>query len=323
MNRRTAFTLVELLVVVAIIAVLVTILLPAVQSAREAARRTQCLNRLKQIGLAMMNFESATGHLPTGEVHGPDNNSSGNRRGFGHCGWYSNIGSWTTDLMPYLELQAAYDLLDFTTTPSRDQFSHEGNLRVIKMRFEEFLCPSDPYDGLIRYGWDMPEERFPRVQHYFPVSGPFKNHDAFDGPDAQCNCADCCPHLGAFWNDSEIKLRQVTDGMSKTAMFAETWGRQEHGPFDGNLPNGVAMPLHNRVYFNVPINDISRDGGIRRTRPHAVTSWHVGGAYLMFGDVSVRFASESIDFDLFQNMATIAGDGNLDERLRARVARGF
>lgn len=321
--RKRAFTLVELLVVIAVIAILIAMLLPAVQSAREAARRTQCLSRLKQIGLAMMNFESAAGHLPTGEVHGEDNNSSGNRRGFGHCGWNTSIGSWTTDLMPYLELQSAHDLLDITIRPSHDQFSHEGNVRVMQMRFEEFLCPSDPYDGLIRYGTsEIPQSR---VQHYFPVSGAFKSHDVFEEPNVPCNSADCCPHLGAFWNDSEIKLRQVTDGMSKTAMFAETWGRQEDAPYDGNLPSGVAMPLHNRVYFNVPINDSWRDGefGFRRTRPHAVTSWHVGGAYVMFGDVSVRFVDESIDFDLFQNMATIAGDGNLDERLRARVARGF
>ena len=96
--------MVELLVVIAIIGILVALLLPAVQSARESARRTACVSNLRQIGLAALNFESANGHLPTGEVHGegidwaPDEAKTG----FGHCGWYENIGGWTSDLMPYL-----------------------------------------------------------------------------------------------------------------------------------------------------------------------------------------------------------------------------
>ncbi len=147
------FTLVELLVVITIIGILIALLLPAVQSAREAARRMQCGNNLKQIALGLMSYESAHGVFPPAEIHGgswnagyvpyPPGSSSE------HCDWNGQIGIWMNLIFPYIEQQAAYDMLDFEIRP---QYASENNRKVMQMEFSLFFCPSDPYRGLT-VGW--------------------------------------------------------------------------------------------------------------------------------------------------------------------------
>lgn len=143
LSRRNAFTLVELLVVIAIIGILIGLLLPAVQQIREAARRTQCLNNLKQLSLAMHNFESAFKRLPIGvQVTVPANATSTAREA---------LWSWTTFVLPYVEQQAAYDTLDPRTTNSLgsqllapatvDQINQR--MTLLKQDLPSFLCPSD------------------------------------------------------------------------------------------------------------------------------------------------------------------------------------
>src|SRR3990172_8973393 len=108
------FTLVELLVVIAIIGVLIAMLLPAVQQAREAARRLHCTNNLAQMGKAMNNYESAHGHSPPGEIH-----STGPAADFyEHCRWHQFIGIWMNAIFPQMEQQADYDRLNFKTGTS-------------------------------------------------------------------------------------------------------------------------------------------------------------------------------------------------------------
>ena len=123
------FTLVELLVVIAIIGILIALLLPAVQAAREAARRMQCTNNLKQIGLAMHNYHDSMKCLPFASAYnaGP---------------FYQNVGTWAAFILPYLELQTHYDLFDFTHPMKYD--SDSTNKEAVTTVVAVYLCPSDP-----------------------------------------------------------------------------------------------------------------------------------------------------------------------------------
>src|SRR6187431_831654 len=131
-SRRRAFTLIELLVVIAIIAVLIALLLPAVQSAREAARRAQCTNNLKQIGLALHNYESVNGTFPPGRIN---TYVAGN----GHC-W----GAYA-QMMPQLELQALFNAMNFGMNPDPDYTttSAAANSTSAITVVNSLICPSD------------------------------------------------------------------------------------------------------------------------------------------------------------------------------------
>ncbi len=123
-SARRGFTLVELLVVIAIIGILVALLLPAVQSAREAARRTQCTNHLKQLGLGLHNYHVSHNKLPWGNAY---------------PGGIMAALSWSTMILPYIEEQGHYELFDF----SKDM-SHANNAIALTIPVQTFTCPSDP-----------------------------------------------------------------------------------------------------------------------------------------------------------------------------------
>jgi prepilin-type N-terminal cleavage/methylation domain-containing protein len=152
--RRRGFTLVELLVVIAIIGILIALLLPAVQAAREAARRVQCANKFKQVGVAMHNYHAAHKRFPPGTVHW-------DARNFGDpdCGpnpppsaplHYHGWG-WCVFLLPYLEQQDIYNQVDFGSGVA---IWNPVNFPVTQYRIEAFLCPSDPQGGeLVVFTW--------------------------------------------------------------------------------------------------------------------------------------------------------------------------
>jgi len=156
MNRQTnprtttcprGFTLIELLVVIAIIAVLISLLLPAVQSAREAARRAQCVNNMKQVGLAMYNYESAMGCYPLGVSLNGRFNGSG-----GPAGAPLNWGGWgaLALMLPHIEGGALYNAINFNLSPwnrFRAQYGWDANYTAFNSRVATFLCPSDPNSG--------------------------------------------------------------------------------------------------------------------------------------------------------------------------------
>src|SRR3954449_10732366 len=138
---RTGFTLIELLVVIAIIAILIALLLPAVQAAREAARRIQCTNNLKQVGLALHNYESTNGVFPPGRIN---TYVAGN----GHCwGAYSQM-------LPYVEQQAVFDAMNFGMNPDPDYTSTSAaaNRTAAVTTLAMFLCPSDGGQTLVQVG---------------------------------------------------------------------------------------------------------------------------------------------------------------------------
>ena len=318
--HRLAFTIVELLVVIAIIGLLVALLLPAGQAAREAARRVHCRNQLKQIGLALLQFEDANEHLPAAGDHGTGPHADMGGRGYFHCGWGVNVGNWATHILPYLEQQNAYDQLNFNI----DWQMHDaGNVAVLQMEMPWYQCPSDPYHGLTRVEDFLTEQHRSRIMHYFAVAGPFRHSDPFFEPQRKCNGHDCCPHLGAFYNDSNTRLKQITDGLSRTAFVSEVWAR--HAPDHDSEKTSRGIGWHNQTYYvdqpNVRVECPGGDEECARTwNPN---SFHPGGIHVLFGDAGVRFAANDIDLSVFQSMATIDGDDNLIQRIRDKLAQGW
>ena len=307
--KRNGFTLVELLVVIAIIGILIALLLPAVQAAREAARRMQCSNNLKQLGLGLLNYESSHGCLPSGEVHGGTWEKGYVPYGGEHCQWDGQIGIWMNLIFPFIGHQAEFDMLDFERRP---QWLSQENQEVMQMSFTEFLCPSDPYKGLTT-GWgiggeDSNQRNKSRIANYFAVSGPTEDSDLTHPDGTTGNPHHCGATQGLFYNDSRIKFSEVTDGTSNTAALCETWGRVwEHGTPPATIPPGYpnysqsrGMGLHMYVYFDWTPNSNHSD-------PWKVNSFHPGGANLVMADGSVHFVQDEIDYEVFQALATRNG----------------
>jgi prepilin-type N-terminal cleavage/methylation domain-containing protein/prepilin-type processing-associated H-X9-DG protein len=198
------FTLIELLVVIAIIGVLVSLLLPAIQSAREAARRAQCTNNLKQIGLALQNYMGVHDRLPAARTGSP------------------HLWSALAQILPHMEGTAAYNAINFNlgTLPSADRPWDYGNTTATSLTIQSFLCPSDP----------QPERLDPQygANNYVANSGTgLANGGSFRSEDGPQQVD------GLFFDRSSVRPAEVRDGQSQTAAFTETTrgsGADSSGP---------------------------------------------------------------------------------------------
>ena len=191
---RWAISLVELLVVIAIIAVLLTLLLPAVQSARESARRATCLNHLRQLALAMHNFESAQGHFPAGSIAQRDPADPSTPHTFYRWSAFAQI-------LPYLESQAVDAALDLSLPMYRKDFSiPEANQPALAVTLPLLLCPSD------------------RQERVHPNFGP-TNYAASSGSGNEGGSPFAAD--GVFYINSNLRLGEITDGASQTVFLAE------------------------------------------------------------------------------------------------------
>lgn len=305
-TTHLGFTLVELLVVIAIIGILVALLLPAVQAAREAARRIQCANNLKQIGLAMLNYESSNKTLPYGSPY---------------KGTIATIGGpWSTLIMPYLEQQTLFDEIDFNV-----QMGHRNNAEIVAQVVSAYVCPSDP------------EANNPILEGRFTAQGgPGRAlgmwYPVSMGPTTPDHC-DLCPNQrpgpnnwccqGHNWGTTgpvgnsvgmfgryprSFAIREVTDGMSNTIMNGETLP----GHCSFNSAYGVNF---NIAYTTVPLNTMIDDDG-RHTDwwlTHGFKSLHPGGAHLLMGDGSVQFEQETIDHRAFCHLGNRQDGGGEPE----------
>jgi len=305
-SRRRGFTIVELLVVIAVIGILAALLLPAVQAARESARRSQCTNNLKQLSLGLLQYESSNGCFPPAEIHSRAVNGT-----CPHCDWAGAIGMWMNLIFPFIEQEPAYRKLDFKAWP---QYTSQANREMMQTPFKMFLCPSDPYRGLTT-AWGTPDDSNKAyIVHYYAVHGDNENSDLRHPDKTVCedgagnNYGHCNAHNGMFYNDSAIKIAEIRDGVSNTAMLCEVWGRcwPDHAvsnPIPPGFPSAESsrgMNLHTAVYFDWPPNTY-------HLNPWHANSFHPGGVMACYADGSQHFISSTIDLTVFKGMATRAG----------------
>lgn len=279
---RSGFTLVELLVVIAITGVLVALLLPAVQSAREAARRMQCLNNLKQITLAVHNYHDTYLMFPKGETNGT----------------YSGSSAFTS-ILPYLEQGNAYRLYDFTKGNS-----DPANQEVVKQRIASFLCPSCTFPRKVGDACDA--YRAPGT--YAFSSGSLDPYGAPETSDA---------NNGVIVNgkSGETSVASIVDGTSNTFLAGEShWSFPDYtftsGACNGQVRGGFSYwsspyPFATLFTTQGPFNPKRRDGDSKRLSNFR--SNHPGGVQMSNCDGSVRFVGETIDHTILDAMATRNG----------------
>lgn len=286
-RRARAFTLVELLVVIAIIGILVGLLLPAVQAAREAARRMQCTNNLRQLGIAMHNYESAYRRLPAGWI---SNGLSG------EPGW-----GWGAALLPFVEGNNVHNLID-----SRFAIEEEMHALVRETVIPTFLCPSDIGEDVFEiaagdghdhdhyrprsFSLDDEGEKLFRISksNYVGMFGTFELEDAPYNGD------------GMFFGNSRVRFADVMDGLSNTYMLGERGSRLGQSIWHGNIPE--AAEPHARILGVADHAPNSPAGHFED-----FSSFHPAGVNFMRADTSVAFVPETIDETVYRGMSTRSG----------------
>ena len=328
-HPKHGFTIIELLVVIAVISLLIALLLPAVQSAREAARRLQCSNKLKQIALALHNYHDAHNRFPAAG------------RGYGMCvgipasGQVKNSNGLVS-LLPYLEQGALYSQfrLDEAFADHNQNSSGvlvgnpvlNGNAALSEKMLPIFLCPTDATSDAQR----------PLVGSFYGpapgFTGAATNYDFitshYEGWRMPCNSYAASNDKRIFGQDSSTSMASVTDGLSNTFLLGETTRWHENGrafawAYRAHVMTGIDphasiedaginlwhMPWIHPMWQNPPYTPVR---GHVRTWWSAAASLHPGGCQFALGDGAVRFVSESIDKRTLNNLTRMS-DGQVTE----------
>lgn len=319
-KQRKGFTLIELLVVIAIIAVLIALLLPAVQQAREAARRSQCKNNLKQIGLALHNYEESHKMMPPGAIWHGVNGAGGQAPENGRD---ANWGStWVTMLLPNLDQAPLADRYD-STQIARSATNAGSATAPLRQKLPFITCPSHPtVDGNLTQDFDG----FAKGSYAGSTGGGRMLRRAdFTNPQLKGAFSAVGQYGAAF--------RDVRDGQTNAIMVAEivkvgstgddrgAWGWCSGPLFSGRGPGGVALPPNSAFQTDsspYASNDTTSPNFNERNNPDnagaeagvAARSYHSGGVHALLMDGSVRFISENIDQATWLNLLSIA-DGNI------------
>lgn len=296
-HKRSAFTLIELLVVIAIISVLVSLLLPAVQQAREAARRSQCSNNLKQIGLAIHNFENARQTLPSSRL-GPQH------------------GTWLVQILPYVEQEQLYNLWNVSTT------YYVQSLAAQTTQVPMFYCPTRR-TSMLSTQFEISSTGIPDSQLYPGTMGDYAgNGGQFAGAivdDPLCKGA-MCQALSQVTNSqivstqSRTRMRDFTDGTSQTFLVGEKHAPRarygQSGPSwgDGSIFNGDFPRNYSRIAglpkFNLGLGPDDLSGPFHCK----FGSDHAGICQFLFTDGHIVPINTSVDLTVLNRLA-VRNDG--------------
>jgi prepilin-type processing-associated H-X9-DG protein len=320
MRRSSGFTLIELLVILAIIGLLVALLLPAIQAAREASRRALCQNNLRQLGLALTNYEGVKGAFPFG---------------VGGTGVPGRVPRWSaqSQMLTYLEQAAVFNAINVNYLPWSFEPLGAANLTAVSTRIAVFLCPSDT--DLVADDGQMGHNS------YRACAGTKPYNLAADSPDGTGR------NDGSFWYQSAIRTAMLTDGTSNTAIFSErclgtltridpkgdyyvtgtavaecdqadpaatpradnpleqSGGRWSDGNICYTRYQHILTPNRNSCYLG---GIVDNDGPILTT----ATSRHNGGVNMSTADGSVRFVKDSVNVKVWTALATLAGGDVVD-----------
>ncbi|MFO0911161.1 MAG: DUF1559 domain-containing protein [Isosphaeraceae bacterium] len=329
--RRSGFTLIELLVVIAIIAVLIALLLPAVQSAREAARRISCTNNLKQVGIALHNYESAMGVFPPAYVAQSRYTTTPCTSSWGH--------TWSNYLMPYLEQGNKYNALNFDHPAG-----FPPNTSIWESSVATYLCPSDTRAEQSRTSFKITQTSYASV---VGLTECIANNYGTGTTAINAHLCGAIFTEGMFGRNVFQRIAAATDGLSQTAMIGETSRFREESPMTrfnianlGGLWSGddlgtparypswndlrisggayVVPKLNAPPFIGRPTWVVDPSNGTNSVTwiddPRSLTlgqfgfrSMHPGGANFLFGDGSVRFLKDTIDRRVYRSLGTRAG----------------
>ena len=295
-TRRKGFTLIELLVVIAIIGILIALLLPAVQMAREAARRMSCTNNLKQIGLALHMYHDVNKRLPMGWQ---GNDANGRPDWMEPSGW-----SWSARILPFLEQQPLYKKSVHLGMPITDPINDEARETTLKI----FRCPSDT--GLRTF--DLKDAIDEETEgNNVLTTLPTSNYVGVFGTEEMHACCEPgsplyngCKGNGTFFLNKGISFQDITDGLSNTFMVGERSSKWIYSTWTGVVPGGWHSPARVVAVASdeFPPNAIATV----EQRTHNFGSYHPAGTNFLLSDGHVRMVSESIDLKAYRAMCTRA-----------------
>ena len=318
LSNRVAFTLVELLVVIAIIGILIGMLLPAVQSVREAARRAQCLNNIKQVALASLNYESAVGRFPPGVL-------ASERSNVGIGSGVQSVGVFC-QLLPYMELNNVADLVEVNLNPdvvddAWQNFDPAGDMSfntrlASQSRIPSFECPSDDTEPTLVFASHFHNDIFPRsirdnfefrVEHgltnYSPIGGVLGSvtSSALSTESRQWE-----GYNGIFTNRSKTTFGQISDGSSNTLLFGEIAGQSDSRPTGYAWMGAINLSM---FYWEFDRADLT-SGQLSSMELNKYNSYHLGVVNFARGDGSVATVPQSADLTTMYQLSAM-GDGNV------------